>query len=64
MLVLMKHNLIIKRGNMSKTVISEPIREFFKWCDNHPGFKNAELYAAYPNESESSLRTRKSKWEK
>ena len=49
---------------MSKTVISEPIREFFKWCDNHPGFKNAELYAAYPNESESSLRTRKSKWEK
>jgi hypothetical protein len=49
---------------MSKTIISEHIRKFFRWCDNHPDFKNADLYAAFPNEGESSLRTRKSKWSK
>ena len=52
------------RGDMSKTIISEPIREFFRWCDNHPEFKNVDLYAAFPNESEGSLRTRKVKWKR
>jgi hypothetical protein len=47
---------------MSKLIISEQIRDFFNWCDDNPGFSNPELYAAFPDEKKSSLRSRKTKW--
>jgi hypothetical protein len=44
--------------------ISEKVKKVFKWFDSHPGFKNEEARAAFPDKNENTIRGYKFKWKK
>ncbi|MBT4526401.1 MAG: hypothetical protein HOC24_07615 [Deltaproteobacteria bacterium] len=47
---------------MGKIKISEKVRLYFNWFDDHPNCTTQEMYSAFPKENENTMRNRKMKY--